>query len=72
LCLYLEADEVIVYIYILVLCDYDTRYPEAIPARNIRAKEVAESLIMVLLHVGLPNEVLTDQGEKLYQICYNI
>jgi len=48
-----------------VVCDYDTRYPEAIPVKNIGTKQVAESLITIFLHVGLPNEVLTDQGENL-------
>ena len=28
--------------YVLVLCDYATRYPEAIPLRNIDAEHVAE------------------------------
>ena len=31
--------------YILVLCDYATRYPEAIPLKSIDASHVAEELV---------------------------
>ena len=44
--------------YILVICDYSTRYPEAIPLRSIDAEHIAEELIA---RVG---EVLTDQGSN--------
>ena len=33
--------------YILVICDYATRYPEAIPLRSIDAEHIAEELIKV-------------------------
>ena len=33
--------------YVLVLCDYATRYPEAIPLKSIDAESVAEELIKV-------------------------
>ena len=48
--------------YILVLCDYGTRYPEAVPLRNIDAEHVAEELVKVFARVGIPSEILTDQG----------
>ena len=32
------------YRYVLVLVDYATRYPEAVPLRNISAKSVAQAL----------------------------
>ena len=48
--------------YILVLCDYATRYPEAIPLRSIDAEHVAEELIQLFARVGIPQEILTDQG----------
>ena len=51
--------------YILVLCDYATRYPEAIPLRSIDAEHVAEQLIKVFAQVGIPEEILTDQGAIL-------
>lgn len=33
--------------YILVFCDYATRYPEAVPLRSIDAKHVAEEIVKV-------------------------
>ena len=48
--------------YILVFCDYGTRYPEAVPLRNIDAEHVAEELVKLFSRVGIPSEILTDQG----------
>ena len=48
--------------FILVLSDYATRYPEAIPLRKITAKHVAEALIDIFARHGIPQEILTDQG----------
>ena len=48
--------------YILVLCDYATRYPEATSLRSIDAEHVAEQLIKLFAQVGIPEEILTDQG----------
>ena len=48
--------------FILVLSDYATRYPEAIPLRSVTAAKVAEALIDVFARHGIPDEVLTDQG----------
>ena len=33
--------------YISVICDYATRYPEAVPLRSIDAQHVAEELMQV-------------------------
>ena len=33
--------------YVLVICDYATRYPEAIPLKSIDAAHVAEEIIKV-------------------------
>ena len=33
--------------YVLVICDYATRYPEAIPLRTIDAENIAEELIQL-------------------------
>ena len=52
------------YRYILVICDYATRYPEAIPLRSIDAEHIAEELIKVFARVGIPEEILTDQGSN--------
>ena len=50
--------------YILVICDYATRYPEAIPLRSIEAKKIADELIKLFSKVGIPQEILTDQGSN--------
>lgn len=64
--------------YILVLCDYATRYPEAVPLKSIDAEMVAEELAVIFSRVGLPQEILTDQGSnfqsqllaELYQLLH--
>ena len=50
--------------YVLVICDYGTRYPEAVPLRSIDAATVAEQLMTLFSRVGIPNEILTDQGSN--------
>ena len=51
-------------IYILVVCDYATRYQEAIPMHSIDAEHVAEELVKLFARVGVPSEILTDQGSN--------
>ena len=62
--------------YILVVCDYATRYPEAIPMRTVDAEYVAEELGTMFARVGVPREILTDQGtnfmSKLLAELYNL
>ncbi len=48
--------------HILVIVDYVTRYPEAIPLRKATAKNIAHELFMLFSRVGIPAEILTDQG----------
>ena len=48
--------------YILVICDYATRYPEAVALRTIDANTIAEELLAFFSRVGVPEEILTDQG----------
>ncbi|XP_058850824.1 uncharacterized protein LOC131699088 isoform X1 [Acipenser ruthenus] len=48
--------------YILVLVDYASRYPEVVPLRNMATKTIARELMNIFCRVGLPKEVLTDQG----------
>uniref|UniRef100_A0A1X7U211 RNA-directed DNA polymerase n=1 Tax=Amphimedon queenslandica TaxID=400682 RepID=A0A1X7U211_AMPQE len=50
--------------YILVVCDYATRYPDAFPLKSIDAESVAEKLIELMSRVGVPEEILTDQGSN--------
>ena len=61
--------------YILVLVDYATRFPEAIPLRAATAKAVAHELVMLFSKMGIPDQIISDQGTcflssvltKLYQ-----
>ncbi|XP_075775856.1 uncharacterized protein LOC142826672 [Pelodiscus sinensis] len=48
--------------YILLLLDYATRYLEAIPLRNVHASTLAAELVKIFARVGLPEQILTDQG----------
>ena len=50
--------------YILTLVDYATRYPEAVPLKNIDTETVAEALLDVYSRVGVPEEVLSDLGTQ--------
>ena len=50
--------------YVLVICDYATRYPEAVPMRAVDAESVAEELVKLFARVGIPGEILTDQGSN--------
>ncbi|KAL0151935.1 hypothetical protein M9458_052742, partial [Cirrhinus mrigala] len=48
--------------FILVISDYATRYPEAYPLRDVTAKQIASALLKFFSQVGVPKEVLSDQG----------
>ena len=48
--------------YILVICNYATRYPEAFPLRPFIARQVAYCLLQLFSRVGIPKEILTDCG----------
>ena len=50
--------------YILTIVDYATWYPEAIPLRTRNAKTVAEALIQYFSGVGIPDEIVSDQGSN--------
>ena len=52
------------YQYVLVICDYATRYPEAICLQCTDAHRVAEELIVFSSRVGIPHEILSDQGSN--------
>ncbi len=62
------------YKYTLVVCDYATRCPEAIPLKKFTADAVAEELISLFAWYGVPKEILTDQGTnftlQLLQVLY--
>lgn len=50
------------YQYILVISDHATRYPEAFPLRTITTPKIIHALVQLFSRVGIPNEILTDQG----------
>lgn len=44
------------------MCDYATRYPEAFALKSVDVENVAEALMTMFSRVGVPKEILTDQG----------
>ena len=48
--------------YFLVMVDYTTRYPEALPLPDATTKAVAKELMLLFSQVGIAREILTDQG----------
>ena len=62
--------------FVLVICDYATQYPEAVALRTIDANAVAEELVKFFTRVGVPEEILTDQGanftSQLLQELYRL
>lgn len=61
--------------FLLVIVDYATRYPDAIPLRGMQVSGVARALVQYFSRVGIPKEILTDQGTSfksrlLKQLCH--
>ena len=50
--------------YILTIIDVATRYPEAVPLKDISAISVAEALLTIFSRMGFPKEILSDQGSQ--------
>ena len=46
------------------MIDFGTRYPDAVPLRKIDVATVADALMSVFSRVGLPQEILSDQGSN--------
>ena len=55
--------------YILTLVDYATRYPKAVPLKRIYAETVTEALVDIYSRLGIPEEVLSDQGAQFISDC---
>ena len=51
-------------LYLLTIMDVATRFPEAVPLRNIKAKVIAEALLHFFSRFGLPAEVQHDRGSN--------
>ena len=50
--------------YLLTVMCAATRFPEAIPLRNINARNISKALIKFFTLVGLPKEIQSDQGSN--------
>ena len=50
--------------YLLTIMCQFTRFPEAIPLRNIKARKIVDSLIKFFTLVGLPVSIQSDQGSN--------
>ena len=50
--------------YILVVCDYATRYPEAIPISDQTADTVAYAMLEIFSRTGIPTEIVHDRGTQ--------
>ena len=51
--------------YLLTIMCASTRFPEAIPLRNIKTKTIVKALVKFITFVGLPRSVQSDQGSNL-------
>lgn len=56
------------YRYILTICDYGTRYPEAFPLKTTTSVDVAEALLEMFARTGIPDEILTDRGSNFTSV----
>ena len=52
------------YRYILTVIDYATKFPEAIPLKQITTEVVAEALVSIFSRGGIPEEMLSDLGSQ--------
>ena len=55
--------------YILTLVDDATRYPEAVPLKNIDTETVAEALVDIFSRLGIPEDILSDLGTQFVSDC---
>ena len=64
--------------FILTICDYDTRYPEAIAMPSVEATRIAKELMNLFSHVRVPDEIPTNLGtnfmssllEEIYRLLH--
>ena len=49
---------------LLVLIDYATWYPEAVPLKSVEEEVVAEEMLVMFTRLGVPKQILTDQGTQ--------
>ena len=49
-----------------------TRFPEAIPLRNIKAKRIVEHLVKFFMFVGLPKAIQSDLGNNFTSNIFKV
>ena len=57
--------------YLLTIMCASTRFPEAIPLRNITTKTIVTALVKFFTFVGLPRTVQSDQGSNFMSEFFN-
>ena len=50
--------------YVLTLIDYATRFPEAVPLKSIDTLTIAKCLVEIFSRVGVPREILSNNGQQ--------
>ena len=55
--------------YIFTTVDFSTRYPEAVPLKNIDTETAAEALVDIFSRLGVPEETLSDLGTQFVSDC---
>jgi hypothetical protein len=55
--------------FILTMMDHASRYPDAVPLKNIDTETVAEALVDMFSRVGVPEEILSDLGTQFVSDC---
>ena len=51
--------------FVLTICDYTTRYPEAVALPSTEAHCISKELVGVFAHMGIFEEIPSDQGTNL-------
>ena len=51
--------------YLMTITCASSRFPEAVPLRNIRAKVIVRALTKLFTPVGLPSSIQSDQGSNV-------
>jgi hypothetical protein len=58
--------------YILLICDYFTKWVEAYPIPNQEARTVADRFVKEFVcHFGVPRHLFTDQGSNFQSMLFN-
>ena len=53
---------------VLTIVDYATRYPEVLALPSTEASRIARELITVFSRMGIPEEILSDQGPNFMYV----